>query len=180
MLTLTASAAGVVLEPQEAPAPPHDDQVLPTWSGIPLDRKNMSCHLERGTLLCLVGDPLKHEAVLFVDETDVQYVREGQHVRLQFSVAPTTVFTGRVTDIAKRDIQLVPRELTANQDLASITDSRGARRPLRTSYSVRVALDEHQEELLTGARGRARISVDPQPLSQRALRTIRRTLTIEL
>ncbi len=179
-LALVAPTAGVVLEPQEAPAPPSDNPLLPTWTGTPLDRKNANCQLERGTLFCLIGNPAAHEAVLFVDETDVQYVRVGQDVRMQFSVSPTAVFTGRVADIAKRNVQTVPREFSAEQELASKADSHGTRRPLRTSYSVRIALDEHQEQLLAGARGQAKISVGPQPLAQRALRALRRTLTIEL
>jgi multidrug resistance efflux pump len=118
--------------------------------------------------------------MLFVDETDVQYVRPGQRVRLQLAMYPTNVITGQVLEIAERNITNVPRELVADQELASRLDDSGARRPVRTTYSVRVTLDEHELHMLSGARGRAKIAVDPQPLAQRALRAIRRTLTVEL
>jgi putative peptide zinc metalloprotease protein len=136
--------------------------------------------MERGTLFCLVGDPAKQEAMIFVDETDVQYVRPGQRVRLQLAMYPTAVTTGQVVEIAERNITNVPRELVADQELANRLDDSGTRRPVRTTYSVRVTLDEHDLHMLSGARGRAKITVDPQPLAQRALRAIRRTLTVEL
>jgi hypothetical protein len=93
---------------------------------------------------------------------------------------PTEILTGKVVEIAERNIASVPRELVADQALASRVDDSGARRPVRTTYSIRVALDEHDSRLLSGARGRAKIEVDPQPLAQRALRALRRTLTVEL
>ena len=118
--------------------------------------------------------------MLFVDETDVQYVRPGHAVRLQLAMHPTAVLTGKVVEIAERNIASVPRELVADQQLASRVDDSGARRPMRTTYSVRVKLDEHDLEVLSGARGRAKVAVDPQPLAQRAIRALRRTLTVDL
>jgi putative peptide zinc metalloprotease protein len=179
-LTLVAAGTGFVMEPPEMPSNKTDVQTLPTWSGTPLEKENSNCYLERGTLFCLVGDPLKQEAMLFVDETDVQYVRPGQPVRLQLAMYPASVITGQVTEIAERNITSVPRELVADQELASHLDDSGVRRPARTTYSVRVTLDEHGLHLPSGARGRAKIAVDPQPLAQRALRAVRRTLTVEL
>ncbi|HEX2473573.1 MAG TPA: hypothetical protein VHK01_02435, partial [Lacipirellulaceae bacterium] len=179
-LTLVAPGTGLVMEPPEVPSNKTDEQNLPTWTGTPLEKENSNCYLERGTLFCLVGDPAKQEAMLFVDETDVQYVRPGQPVRLQLAMYPTSVITGQVTEIAERNVTSVPRELVADQELASRLDDSGARRPVRTTYSVRVTLDEHDLHLLSGARGRAKIVVDPQPLAQRALRALRRTLTVEL
>jgi putative peptide zinc metalloprotease protein len=179
-LTLVAAAAGLVMEPPEVSAKKSEDQVLPTWSGTPLESENSHCYLERGTLFCLVGDPANQEAVVFVDETDVHFVRLGQSVRLQLAMHPTAVLTGEVSEIAERNITSVPRELSAEQELASRLDESGARRPVRTTYSVRVRLDHHDVHVLSGARGRAKIAVEPQPLAQRALRALRRTLTVEL
>jgi hypothetical protein len=179
-LTLVAPGNGLVMEPPEVPSNTTDEQNLPTWAGTPLQKENSNCYLERGTLVCLVGDPARQEAVLFVDETDVQYVRPGQPVRLQLAMYPAKVITGQVTEIAERNITSVPRELVADQELASRLDESGAHRPVRTTYSVRVTLEEHELQLLSGARGRAKIGVDPQPLAQRALRALRRTLTVEL
>ncbi|HJQ80126.1 MAG TPA: site-2 protease family protein [Lacipirellulaceae bacterium] len=179
-LTLIAPRAGQVMEPPDVPSKYADEQNLPMWMGSPLEPENSHCYLERGTLFCMVGDPAKQEAMLFVDETDVQYVRLGQPVRLQLTMHPAEVLTGTVIEIAERNIASVPRELVADEELASRVDDSGARRPVRTTYSIRVTLDDHDIHVLNGARGRAKIAVDPQPLAQRALRALRRTLTVEL
>jgi len=179
-LLLCAPVAGWVMEPPLVPNRVATKQTLGTWTGTPLDEKNLNCHLERGTLLCLIGDPSKHEAVVFVDETDVPLVRHGQRVRLQFSMLPHAVLFGKVQEIAQRKIQSVPRELAAEQVLENLPDHEVSRRPVRTTYSVRVKLDEHDGQLLVGARGWAKISVEDQSLAMRALRALRRTLTVQL
>jgi putative peptide zinc metalloprotease protein len=179
-LTLIAPAAGLVMEPPDVSSTTSDAQNLPTWSGTPLDAENSRCYLERGTLFCLIGNPTQQEAMLFVDETDVHYVRRGQKVRLQLAMHSADVLTGQVVEIAERNIASVPPELVADQELASHLDESGARRPLRTTYSVRVKLNAHDLHLLSGARGRAKIIVYPQPLAQRAIRALRRMLTVEI
>jgi hypothetical protein len=154
---------------------------LPGWTGTPLDAKNARCYLERGTLLCLVGDPARKEAVVFIDETDVQYVRLGQRVRTQFAVAPAAILTGEIVEIAKRNILTVPQELAVDQELANRPDATGSRRPVRTSYSVRIKLDEQASvPLLTSARGQAKILVEPQSLAERFVRSFRKTFTVDL
>jgi hypothetical protein len=137
--------------------------------------------LERGTLVCLVGNPASQEAELFIDENDVRYVRPGQPVRMKFAVAPDVVLSGKIVEIAKRNILNVPRELAVDQELPNRTDSTGSRRPIGTSYSVRVALDDRAGvPLLTAARGQAKIIVEPQSLAERLLRSVRRTFTVNL
>jgi putative peptide zinc metalloprotease protein len=180
-LTLTASVAGIVMEPAEVPLSAAEEQRLPKWSGTPLEKKNEQCFLERGTLLCLVGNPAAQEAELFIDENDVRYVRQGQKVRIKFAVVPDSILSGKIVEIAKRNISTVPRELAIDQELPNRIDSTGSRRPTGTSYSVRVSLDDRGSvPLLTAARGEAKIVVEPQSLAQRLLRSVRRTFTVDL
>jgi putative peptide zinc metalloprotease protein len=174
-LTLQAAIHGTVIEPPQHRQPTTDKQNLPTWTGSPLEAKNTTCHLERGTLFCLVGDPARHEAIAFVDENDVQYVRVGQQVRMQFAATSTAVLTGEVQEIARRNIESVPGELSVEDELASRADAGGVRRPVHTTYSIRIALNDHDENLLVGESGRAKISVEPQTLIERLLRLLRRT-----
>lgn len=181
-LTLTASVAGTVMEPAEVPLPSADGERLPKWSGTPLEKKNTECFLERGTLFCVVGNPAAQEAELFVDENDVRYVRPGQTVRMKFAVAPEVILSGKIVEIAKRNIATVPRQLAVDQELPNRIDATtGSRRPTGTSYSVRVSLDDRRDvRLLTAARGEAKIVVEPQSLAERLLRSVRRTFTVDL
>ncbi len=180
-LTLTAPIAGVVMEPPEVPQRSTAEHMLPVWDGTPLDTKNKQCFLERGALVCLIGDPAAQEAVVFVDETDVRYVRQGQRVRLKFAVAPTAILSGRIIEIAKQNVLSVPFELAVDHELPNRPDPNGLRRPIGTSYSVRVELENHTgAQLLTASRGQAKIIVEPQSLAERLLRGIRRTFTVNL
>jgi putative peptide zinc metalloprotease protein len=180
-LTLRAPVSGIVIPPSAVSSASADDRNLPTWTGTPLDPQNINCFLERGTLFCLVGDGAHQEAVLFVDESDVPYVRSGQHVWLHFDVGPAVVISGRIIEIAHGDVEFVPAELAVDMELASRPDATGHDRPLRTTYQVRVRLDEPPNELIRlGMRGRAKIEVDPQTLVRRFYRWLRRTLAVEI
>ena len=179
-LTLKAPIDGTIIPPPAISPAGQNRRELRRWIGTPLEQRNIGCTLERGTFLCLVGDPRDHEAVVFVDESDIELVRVGQQVRMQFDVAPGIVLSGTIHEIAEKDAQVVPRELAAQREIANRPDSTGVRRPLQTSYRVRVKLDEPHRSLLIGARGQAKIVVDPQPLSRRLYRLIRRTLTLPI
>lgn len=177
-LNLKAPRSGVVMEPPATPAGDNRDQILPQWTGTPLDRENQRCYLSRGAVLCLVGDPQQQEAEIFVDETDVQYVRLDQRIRLQFDIGPAVQLSGRIIEIAKRNIEDVPRELAVAQELANRTDSSGRRRPVRSTYTIRISLDQGDERVLTGTCGQAKIEVEPQTLAKRLLRVLQRALRV--
>jgi len=179
-LTLAAPAGGTVLPPPGVAAHPYVPGRLQTWWGSPLEPRNLGCRLTPGTLLCLVGDPARLEAVLIVDQSNLVFVKHGQRVRMQFDELPATVLDGTVTEIAKTDLKVVPRELAMANELPTRVDENGVHRPLNTSYQVRVSLDGHEGMLLTGARGRAKILADPQPLGRRLYRYLRRTFNFPL
>jgi putative peptide zinc metalloprotease protein len=149
------------------------------WTGTPLDRENHGCFLDRGTLLCLVGDEESLDAVVFVDEADLPYVQVGQRVSVRLEHAIADEITGQVVEIAEINTEVAPAELTAQHDVAVRRNESGARAPIRTIYQVRVALDATNTPMLIGARGRAQIVVDPQTIAQRVTRWLRHTLTID-
>src|SRR4029077_9421570 len=109
---------------------------------IPFDERNLETFLETGTLLCLVGDPSRFEAVLHVEQTDIELVRTGQRVRIMLDHLPGEVFLGTVAEVAKLDLAVMPRELSAARDLPSRIDQRGVSHPLDTWYQARVLFDE--------------------------------------
>jgi putative peptide zinc metalloprotease protein len=174
-LVLRAPVAGTVMPPPRQSAPPGPAGQLNLWQGTPLDERNRGCHVEIGTLLCLVGAPLPVEALLVIDQSDVALVRQGQRVRIRLEEMPGTVLHGTVVETAKADIKVVPRELVKGVDLPVRLDERGIPRPQATSYQARVALDAADAPLLMGTRGRAKIVVDPQSPAQRLYRYLRRT-----
>jgi len=179
-LILRAPAAGTVLPPPSLSPPRYSPDRLETWRGHPLQPRNVGCYLDTGTLFCLLGDPSRLGAVLVIDQADRNSVRTGQRVRIRLDEVPGEILLGTVTEIAKNDLKVVPRELAGGADLLTQTDQHGVTRPLETSYQVRVHLDDHDHRLLVGARGRAKILVDAQPLGQRFYRYLKRTFNFSL
>ena len=100
-LQLTAPMDGTIIAPpaleQDAP-----EGSLSTWSGSPLDPKNLGCWIEPGTVLCMVGDPKSLKALVTVDETDAPEIERGQRVRILVASAPVRIVEGEVTDVARR------------------------------------------------------------------------------
>jgi putative peptide zinc metalloprotease protein len=177
-LTISAPRDGIVLLPPPTPAQ-SEDKELPTWIGSPLDVENHGCYLERGTLLCLVGDPQKFEAIVLIDETDLPYVKLGQPVRLQVKYAPDQILTGKVAEIAEVNAEAAPLELVSQKEIA-VHDSRSqAAKPMRTLYQARVEIDASQLSLLTGSRATVRIKIASQTLVEKLLRWARQTFTVE-
>jgi putative peptide zinc metalloprotease protein len=178
-LTLTAPAAGTVLPPprRESPSP---SSSLPTWSGTPLEPRNRECQLESGTLVCLVGDPNALEAILVIDQSEIEFVAPGQNVRIQLDQGPGEILTGVISELAAVEMEVTPRELLAAGHLPFRTDDRGRPRPASTSYQARVKLDARNRPLLIGESGRARIEAAPLSPGRRLVRLLGRTFRLEL
>jgi putative peptide zinc metalloprotease protein len=174
-LTLVAGRTGSVLPPPNTPREPLQPQLLPRWTGTPLDPANVGAYLETGTLVCLVGEPGQFEAILHVDENDVELVQSGQTVRLLLEHLPGETLSGEVVEIARLDLEVMPRELAAAGALPAKTDARGQTRPLSTWYQARVRLDGNPQHLVARMHGRARISVAPQTLAARLTRWLEQT-----
>ncbi len=178
-LTLRAPVAGTVLAPPRTADRPTEGE-LAGWTGTPLDERNRGSLLERGTLVCQIGDPRRQEAVLVIDQADVDFVRVGQTVRLRLNQLSRQFLAGEIVEIAELDLDLVPRELLGEQQLAARTDRAGQVRPLSAGYQARVRLAEHDEPLSIGATGLAKIEVERQTLARLIYRYLRRTLRLEL
>jgi putative peptide zinc metalloprotease protein len=177
-LTIMAPTAGTVL-PAPRELPPTDENELPSWTGSPLEPENVGCYLERGTLLCLVGNPNSYEAFVLIDETDLPYVKTGQSVRLQVKHAPTNLLTGRVVEIAEVKAETAPAELVSQHDVAVHETKSHGQKLIRTLYQARVEIEDSQLPLLAGTRGTVRIKVEPQTAVEKLLRWIRQTFEIE-
>ena len=174
-LALTAPIDGNVLAPPSQPLRPSTVFQLTGWHGTPLDQQNVGASLERKTLLCLVGPPDQYEAVVYIDQADVQFVRESQRVRLLLEIGGGQVIGGTISEISRVNVQSVPLELAVDQQLANQVDEEGLRRPEETFYRAHVKLDPTDLPLLVGARGQAKVSVEWQPLTQRIGRFLSRT-----
>jgi putative peptide zinc metalloprotease protein len=178
-LTLAAPIAGTVLPPRRRQAE-HPAGQLPFWTGTPLDPENIGCRLETGDLVCLIGDPEKLDANLAVDQADVEFVTTGQNVEIQLDQRPGARLRGTIVELAEIDLDVTPPELLPGGAVPTRRDEQGRARPVSAFYQARVALELHDQRLLSGEAGRAKIAAAPMSLGQRLWRAVRRTFGFDL
>ena len=172
-LEVLAPQAGMVLPAPDLAAPPADPTQLPKWSGNPLERQNLGAQLENGTLVAWIAPRLEWEATVYVTESEVELLREGQTATVMLRAWPGSRLQGRVAEISPMDLKRVPEEMLAEAQIPYQLDASGRPRPLETCYQVRVALQESELKLVNRLRGEARIEVPPQSLGVRLWRWAR-------
>jgi len=176
-LTVQAPRAGLVIPPPSRHQRPDPDGRLPEWDGTPLEERNLGCYTTPGVLVCQVGDPSQLEAVLVIEQGQIEFVREGQEVRIVLDELPHDVITGTIDEIASLDLKTTPLALSnkAGGDLATVTDEAGIERPQTVSYQARVRLHDPDGVIRPGMRGRAKIHTEGRTLAWRAQRYLSET-----
>ena len=179
-LQLNAPLAGTVLPPPARQEETFSGAELKHWHGTPLEDRNLGSYLETGTLFCLIGDPAKLEAIFFIDQEDIQFVRRGQRVRIWLDQTPGSIAYGTIHEIAEIDVKLAPRQLIDGQYLPVKTDKSGTAQPLQTLYRARVVFDPAAPNVLIGARGTAKILAEPRSLANRIGRYLATTFNFRI
>ena len=164
-LRLIAPTAGVVMPPPIRTASVKPGE-LTHWQGTPIEPANRGAHLKTGSLVCLIGDPAQLEAILTIDQGDIQFVGVGQSVRIALDLLGGDVLDGVITEIAENDRQNISHEEDEQESAAE---------DYATSYQARVKLAPHTRQLPLGSRGRAKISAQSQTLGDRLLRYLSKT-----
>jgi putative peptide zinc metalloprotease protein len=181
-LTIAAPAAGVVIPSPAILAGNRDPGRLPTWAGTPFDERNRRAFLAEGVAICQVGDPNRLEAILMIDERDVEFLHPGQTVDLFLEPVPGRRFRSRVEQLSQVDMKVAPRNLSSKSggELLARTDSAGLDRPLNTTYQANAFLDDETGLLLVGATGQGKIHARPQTLAQRLWRYLCHTFHFDV
>ena len=177
-LTLRAPIAGVVIPPtavSRAKEQTSESTELPYWSGSPLDKENLGTTLATGTELCSIGQTDQFEAIVAIDQGDVEFVASGQKVELLIDHIADEILTGEIIDIAEIDLDVAPRELIEHDEFPTRLDADGIPRPLATAYQARIRLNPVASQLIVRATGMAKIHSVPQSAGQRLLRFFRQT-----
>lgn len=181
-LHITAPGAGVVLPPASIPQPAHDASRLPNWHGTPFDQRNLHAFLAEGVPICQIGDPNSVEAILAIDQGDIEFVQGDQPVEIFVEQFPGRVLRSRIEQIARLDMQDLPQSLSskAGGDVATQADASGRERPLTTTYQANAPLVSTGYGLLIGATGQAKIHVGHQTIATRLWRYLCQTFNFEV
>ena len=176
-LEVRSPIAGTVLNPPLRFAKPESEGEPTEWTGSPFDAKNMGVAFEPTDVLCRVADLSQVEAHLAVDQVDLDFVRVGQKVWVKLRSATYEVLEGEISEISIRDMQFTPPSLT-NQgggELATRRTAAGVEVPLSATYQAKVVLENPNQYIRVGCRGRAKIKADPASLASRLWRYLKHT-----
>jgi putative peptide zinc metalloprotease protein len=182
-LTLVSPVAGTVMPPPETPLKPTAEKALPGWSGTPFEPRNRGALLGEGTLFCEIGDPRQMEALVVIDQADLEVVRPEETVDIKLDELPGQTLRSKVQEISRETVAVSPRHLSnkSGGELATKTDPTGVERPLSTSYQAKVfPLDDSQGVLRIGLRGRAKIYARWEPMARRLTRWFNQTFHFRL
>lgn len=182
-LIVVAKRDGIVLPPPEKQAQSGGDGRLPGWTGSPLSEHNRGALLTAEDLICEIGAPDELEAVLIVDQGDVQLVDVGQHVDLKLESNRIGTISGKIFEKSQSEIRQTSSALalqTGGDLQTEIDPETGQARPRSVSYQARVPLDDATVTLRPGYRGSAKVHVAPMSLGQRLWRFVAKTFNFEL
>jgi len=183
-LLLVARADGTVMPAPEVPSRPEHEGDLKKWAGSPLDEKNLGAYLTPPALYCQIGNPLKMEAILYIDQDDIEFVKPEQALAIKLDEIPYRTFHSTIAEIGP-EVKFTSRQVSSKGggELMSKSDESGTERPINTSFQARCDLDlpENQAgELVQGLRGTAKIHAEWQPIGKRIWRYLVRTFNFKL
>ena len=135
-------------------------------------------------LLCEIGNADDFEAILAIDQGDVQLVREGQDVDMKLDSRRLETFSGTISEKSREPLRMTSTSMSSQtgSDLQTEIDpATGQVKPRSVTYQARVPLEILQSDLpmRRGYRGSAKIHVDKKSLGQRLWRVIAKTFNFE-
>ena len=181
-LVLTAPREGVVLPAPSVKPQPDPTGKLPAWTGNALDERNLGATFTEGTVVCMVGEPERFEAVMVVDQSEVEFIERGQPVALKLDAFAWKTFTGTVAEIAETHIENGSERLSvkAGGQVPTETDPSGREVPISTSYEAMMTVDDPEKLFTPGMRGTARIQVGSRTVGQWLLRLLWQTFNFRM
>ena len=181
-LVLRAPRGGLVLPAAAVRGNPEDTARLPMWSGHVLDPQNLGAVLAEGTVFCHVGDGGAYEAVMIVDQSEMEFVSQGQLVELKLDALPWRTFQGSVAEIAEARLEAGSERLSvkAGGQVPTRTDESGRESPISTSYEALMAIDDPDDVFTPGMRGTARIRVGQRTVGSWLARLLWQTFNFRM
>jgi putative peptide zinc metalloprotease protein len=181
-LVLAAPRDGVILPAPNVPPRPDPAGTLPAWAGNPLQPRNLGATLAEGTVLCLVGEPERFEAVMLVDQSEVEFVARGQRIELRLDAFPGRTLTGTVAMIAEARVEGGAERLSvkAGGQVPTETDQAGREQPISASYEALMTVDDPDGVFTPGMRGTARIRVGSRTVGGWLLRLLWQTFNFRM
>lgn len=183
-LVLRAPRDGIVLPPPSLPGRPRVEGGLPTMTGTIFDEQNRKAMVPAKYEVCQVGDPSQWEAVIYIDQTDIDYVAAEQDAKIRLEQFPLLDIVTKIREVDYDPLKAVPRRLSSKTGgaIATETTDQGLEKPQSTTYqavSEQLAAD-FAPNLRVGLKGEAKISVASLTAAQRFWLFLRQTFNFRL
>ena len=181
-LTIRAPITGRLL----APDPKEDeasDESLGTWTGTPLEPKNVGAFLDQKTLVGrIVPEGQTLEAHLAISQEEIEFVQNGQDVELLLTHLPTRILRSETEAISPTRLESVPKQLSNRfgGPLVTNRDPNKGDVPQSTYYLIRVPLESVADDVFPGAVGTAKICTGSQTIGARLWRLTMQTFRFSL
>jgi putative peptide zinc metalloprotease protein len=172
-LTLTAPREGILIFPTEQITTHSDTSAFESWSRSPLCEDNIGAWIEPGTMVGILGDKERREAILMVEQRSASLIKIGQAVDLLRPSVDGDKWSGEVIEVGSTPVVECPTELltTGLIPLDSSRDESGKRVPRDTLYQVRVQLKQASVSLPIRTTGAARVRVESASIWSRVSRS---------
>jgi putative peptide zinc metalloprotease protein len=181
-LIVRSPASGYFLPPPKLEPPDSESDNLHQWSGSPLEQRNVGALMKQSTFVGqVVSDMQQLEAVLAIDQADIEFVTSEQTVELLIRQVPLKTFDSVTEQISPQEMKSTPKPLSSRYggDIVTITEG-GEEVPQSTKYLVKVPLTNPDKEIFPGSTGVAKIRTGSQTIGRRLLRLLSRTFQFEL
>jgi len=182
-LQVVAPISGWLIPAARVSPPDPDTDRLPGLVGDPLEPSNRQAVLPAQTLVAHVApDRRTWEALVLVDQEDVEFIRVGQRVKVWLSQFPGQVFYSEVAEVAVDPVRVIPPQLASLRGgPIEVTAAAGGHFKSPTAkYLVAATLDNPEQLLVKDMTGVARIQVGYQTLGNRIARTLAHTFNFKL
>ena len=184
-LLIKSPRSGFFLAAHRKPVPNSDSGVLDGWHGSPLEPRNVGCSMDRQTVVGrIVPDMTKLTAVLAIDQSEIEFIRSDQKVKLVSCQDRTHVLESQTEQISPVKMTIVPRSLSSRYGGGLVTkqNAEGDDEPLSTTYMVNVPVELTSGDVFVfpGSTGIAKIRTGSQTIGTRVWRLVCQTFQFEL
>ncbi|QEG21315.1 site-2 protease family protein [Mariniblastus fucicola] len=184
-LRVRSPRAGFFLAGHRRPVPNSDSGVLDGWHGSPLEPRNIGCSMDRQTIVGrIVPDMKKLIAVLAIDQSEIEFIRSDQSVKLVSWQDRSTAIHSQTEKISPVEMKVVPQGLSSRYGGGLVTrqNANGEDEPLSTTYMVNVPVELAEDDAVVfpGSTGVARIRTGSQTVGTRIWRLVCQTFQFEL
>jgi putative peptide zinc metalloprotease protein len=183
MLEIKAGQAGYLIPPTKIPRKKSESGALENWHGHPLEQRNIGGYLEQSTLVArIVPDKHKMEAVLMIDQSDIEFVDQRQSVELFLTSLPDSSIKAEVSTISPTKMKSVPQALSSRfgGPLVSTQDDDGIDIPQSATFQVSVPFENPDNFVVDGCTGYAKVCTGSQTVGRRIWRLIQKTFRFDL